>query len=110
MHRHRIRLRLEVEAPVLFKDTKSDKSDPKWSIELVDFTLMPYKAEWVIKLGTGELVEGRLNIERPIPFWGDSSILLSYPVTASCKPKGTFRPEFLIKLPSHILPTHLTER
>jgi hypothetical protein len=110
MHRQKLRLRLEVGRPVFFKDTKHDKHDTKWSIELVDFLLTQTRAEWVVKLGNGELLEGRLNIARPLPFWDDSSLLLSYPVTASCKPKGTFRPEFLIRLPSHILPDHLSGR
>lgn len=103
MHRHHLRLRLEVDVPLLFKDTRSETRDPKWSLTLQDFLLTPYKAEWVIKLGSGELLEGRLNIARPLPYWTESHILLSYPVQASYLPKGTFRPEFLVKVPSFIV-------
>ena len=107
MHRHKLRLRLEVEVPISFRDTKTGKTDPKWSLTLVDFLLTPYRVEWTIRTGSGELIEGRLNIPRPLPAWEDSSILLSYPVSASCKPKGTFRPEFIVTLPSAIVPEHL---
>ena len=103
MHRHRIRLRLEVDKPVLFKDTKTDSVDPKWSLTLVDFLLTPYKAEWTVRLSNGELIEGRLNSERALPYWSDSSLLLAYPVQASFVRHGTFRPEFIMKLPSHIV-------
>ncbi len=108
MHRHHLRLRLEAEVPLLFKST-TEASDPKWSLTLVEFLLTTHRAEWVIKLGNGELLEGRLNTPRPLPFWTESNIFLSYPVQASFVPKGTFRPEFLVKVPSHIITDKQTQ-
>lgn len=104
MSRKKIKFHLEPGVIVPLLNSLSIRNDPKHTLELEDFRIEPYRAEWRIKLGTGELIEGRVGDQRPLPFWEGSWICLHIPLIVHRKDRrGSLCPEFIISVPEHIV-------
>ena len=107
MARKKIRVKLGLHRPLAFKNSLLLKNDPRWTLELKDFSITPDRCEWTIKLGDGSLIEGRLGDRKPLPalYWPGSEICLHIPVVlhqrrsaASCEV------EFIVWVPSEVVP------
>lgn len=103
MSKKKIRLHLEIGLSIQFKNVISMKADPKNTVELVDFKIQDNRVEWTLRLGNGELVEGRIGDTRPFPMFEGSWVCLSIPITLHVKRNGALSPDFVFFLPDTIV-------
>lgn len=102
----KIRVFLDHGTPVNFKNSATLKIDKNCSLELLDFEVKQGNARWVIKLGNGQLIEGRVGVETKLSVLsGTSWITLAIPIRLHKTPKG-LAPDFIINLPDYINPNY----
>lgn len=111
MKHKKIQVYLEPGVPMLLKNSLTTSIDNKFTIELVELNIKaPATASWVVKLGTGELIEGRLGSESKLPFWEGSWLCLAIPVVVHRRRFGVLCPNFVLCTPPEIVPDFASKK
>lgn len=70
-------------------------------LTLTDFQIRPGHVSWMIKDETGRFFEGRIGKKVDLPYYDDSHIALSIPVTLHTRPNysALFGVDFVFRIP-----------
>lgn len=96
-----VRITMVPEVPVFLGTFENGQPRTEHILTLIEFLAKPGLVKWAIKDETGRIFEGRLGMKVVLPYYPDSFITLSVPITLHHRTQlnALFGVEFIYRIP-----------